>query len=209
MKTSKTAGLLAAILLWATAAHADFSANIAWASDYHYRGIFQSSSSANGGVDYETGGFYAGTWAADVGNGLEVDGYFGYGSEVGDFTYGVGFTGYYYTGDFDDTYQEVNLSAGYRFMTLEYAAGQYENFTGPTQDYGYYAFGVEKNGFYGKYAGFTQDFTGEYFEVGYGTTVAGLDLGLTLIFANKDLVGQSEESAVFTIGKSFDFSSRD
>jgi len=209
MKMTKMAGLVAALLLWATAAQADFSANIGWASDYHYRGIFQSSSSANGGVDYETGGFYAGTWAADVGDGLEVDGYFGYGSEVGDFTYGVGFTGYYYTGDFDDTYQEVNLSAGYRFVTLEYAAGQYENFTGPTQDYGYYAFGVEKNGFYGKYAGFTQDFTGEYFEVGYGTTVAGLDLGLTLIFANKDLVGQSEESAVFTIGKSFDFSSTD
>ncbi len=209
MNMTKKAGLVAAVLLWATAAHADFSANIGWASDYHYRGIFQSSSSANGGVDYQTGGFYAGTWAADVGDGLEVDGYFGYGSAVGDFTYGVGFTGYYYTGDFDDTYQEVNVSAGYRFVTLEFAAGQYENFTGPTQDYGYFAFRVENNGFYGKYAGFTQDFTGEYFEVGYETTVAGLDFGLTLIFANKDLVGQSEESAVFTIGKSFDFTGTD
>lgn len=205
MKITKTAGLLAAGLLGGTTAQADFSANIGWASDYHYRGIFQASSSANGGVDYETGGFYAGTWTADVGDGLEVDGYFGYGGEVGDFTYGVGFTGYYYTGDFDDTYQEINLSAGYGFVTLEYSAGEYENFSGPTQDYRYYALTAEKNGFYGKYAGFTQDFTGEYFEVGYGTTVAGIDLGLSLIFADKDLVGESEESAVFTVSKSFDF----
>ena len=209
MKITKTAGLLAAGLLWGTAAQADFSANIGWASDYYYRGIFQSSSSASGGLDYEGGGFYAGTWLADVGDGLEVDGYVGYGGEVGDFTYGVGFTGYYYTGDFDDTYQEINLSAGYGLVTLDYAAGQYENFTGPSQDYGYYSFTFEKSGFYGKYAGFTQDFAGEYFEVGYGTTVAGLDIGLSLIFANKDLVGQSEESAVFTIGKSFDISKAD
>ena len=31
------------------------------------------------GADYENGGFYIGTWAADVGDGLEVDYYFGYG----------------------------------------------------------------------------------------------------------------------------------
>lgn len=206
MKTTIKAGLLVAALLWGTAAQADFSANIGWASDYYYRGIFQASSSANGGIDYETGGFYAGTWAADVGDGLEVDAYFGHGWETGDFTYGVGFTGYYYTGDFDDTYQEINLNAAYGLLTLDVAVGQYEDFTGPTQDYGYYSLTIEKNGFYGKYAGFTRDFQGEYLEVGYGATVAGLDLGLTLIFANKDLVGEPDESAIFTIGKTFDLS---
>jgi uncharacterized protein (TIGR02001 family) len=205
MKITQKAGLLAAALLWGAAAQADFSANIGWASEYHYRGIFQHSSSANGGIDYESNGIYVGSWAADVGDGLEVDGYFGYGGEAGDFTYGLGFTGYYYTGDFDDTYQEINLSAGYGIVTLEYSAGQYENFSGPTQDYGYYAFTVERNGFYGKYAGFTEDFAGEYVEVGYGTTVAGLDIGLALIFANKDLLGEADESAIFSIGKSFDF----
>ena len=209
MKIIQRAGLLAAALLLGAAAQADFSANIGWASDYYYRGIFQASSSANGGIDYATGGFYAGTWAADVGDGLEVDGYLGYGWEKGDLSYGVGFTGYYYTGDFDDTYQEINLNADYGLLTFDVAVGQYENFTGPTQDYAYYAVTVEKNGFYGKYAGFTQDFGGEYVEIGYGATVGGLDVGLSLIFANKDLVGQSEESAIFTIGRSFDFSDAD
>jgi uncharacterized protein (TIGR02001 family) len=206
MKMTEQAGLLAAVLLWGSAAQADISANIGWASDYYYRGIFQASSSANGGGDYENGGFYAGTWAADVGDGLEVDGYLGYGWETGDLKYGIGFTGYFYSGDFDDTYKEINLNAGYGLVTLDVALGQYENFSGPTQDYGFYSLTIEKNGFYGKYAGFTQDFAGEYFEVGYGAMVAGLDVGLSLIFANADLVGQSEESAVFTIGKSFDFS---
>ncbi|MCH8307168.1 MAG: hypothetical protein IH930_03400 [Proteobacteria bacterium] len=205
MKKTTTAALVAALLLWAGFVNADWSANLGWASEYHYRGIFQASSSASGGLDFEQGGFYAGTWAADVGDGLEVDGYFGYGGEVGDFSYGIGFTGYYYTGDFDDTYQEINLSGGYGLVTLDVALGQYENFTGPTQDYSYYALTVEKNGFYGKYAGFSRDFMGEYVEVGYGATVAEIDLGISIIFANKDLMGVSDESAVFSIGKSFDF----
>ena len=205
MKKTTTAALVAALLLWAGFVNADWSANLGWASEYHYRGIFQASSSASGGLDFEQGGFYAGTWAADVGDGLEVDGYFGYGGEVGDFSYGIGFTGYYYTGDFDDTYREINLSGGYGLVTLDVALGQYENFTGPTQDYTYFALTMEKNGFYGKYAGFSRDFMGEYVEVGYGATVAEIDLGISIIFANKDLMGVSDESAVFSIGKSFDF----
>lgn len=205
MKKTTTTALVAALLLWAGFANADWSANLGWASEYHYRGIFQASSSASGGLDFEQGGFYAGTWAADVGDGLEVDAYFGYGGEVGDFSYGIGFTGYYYTGDFDDTYQEINLSGGYGLVTLDVALGQYENFTGPTQDYSYYALTVEKNGFYGKYAGFSRDFMGKYVEIGYGATVAEIDLGISIIFANKDLMGVSDESAVFSIGKSFGF----
>ena len=204
MKFTIGVGVFAVTLLWIGLAQAEVSANIGWASDYYYRGIFQASSSATGGLDYERGGFYAGTWAADVGDGLEVDAYFGYGWEHDDFSYGLGFTGYYYTGDFDDTYQEINLNAGYGMVTAEVAVGAYENFTGPTQDYVYYALSIEKGGFYGKYAGFTEDFDGEYFEIGYGASVAEFDIGLSLIFANDDLVGESEESAVFTIGKSFD-----
>jgi len=205
MHTFAKSWLATVALLVAGTASADWSANLGWASEYHYRGIFQHSSSASAGVDFEQGGFYAGTWAADVGDGLEVDGYFGYGGEVGDFSYGVGFTGYYYTGDFDDTYQEINLSGSYGIVTLDVALGEYENFTGPTQDYTYYSLTVEKSGFYGKVGGFSQDFMGEYLEVGYGTTVSKIDLGVSIIFANDDLIGESDESAVFTIGKSFDF----
>ena len=204
MNTYLKTGLLLSLLAMTGIAQADWSANLGYASEYHYRGILQKESSANGGIDFEAGGFYAGTWAADVGDGLEVDLYGGYGADVGAVSLSVGFTGYYYTGDFDDTYQEINLGAGLGSVSLDVAIGQYDNFDGPTADYTYYALTYEKNGFYGKYAGFSQDFEGEYFEFGYGTTVADIDLGVSLIFANDDLVGDAEESIVFTIGKSFD-----
>ena len=138
MNTSTKTAAVAALVVASAPASAEFSANLGYMSDYYFRGVFQKSSSANGGLDYEKGGFYAGVWAADVGggstgDGLEVDGYFGYGGLVGNFSYGIGFTGYYYTGDFDDTYQEINLSAGYGFVTLDVALGEYSNFGGPSR----------------------------------------------------------------------------
>ena len=192
-------------LFFASTTNAEWSANIGWASDYHYRGIFQSSSSAFAGIDYESGGFYAGTWTADVGDGLEVDGYFGFGGVLGDLSYGIGFTGYYYTGDFDDTYEEINLSVGYGIATVDVALGRYDNFGNGVQDYTFYSLTLEKNGFYGKYGGFAQDFDGDYFEFGYAATLAEVDLGLSIIFASDDLVGQADESLFFTVSKSFDF----
>lgn len=208
MHIRSKAGLIAALSMLTAAAHAEFSANVGWMSDYYYRGIFQKTSSANGGLDYSNNGFYVGTWAADVGDGLEIDGYFGYGGEINEFTYSAGFTGYYYTGDFDDTYEEINLSAGYSFLTLDYAVGRYRNFAGSTLDYNFYSVTFEYKGLYGKYAGFSQDFSGEYFEAGYGTTVADVDLGLALIVNDEDLNVFSntggDEALIFTVGKSFD-----
>lgn len=201
----KIARIALPLLLLAGTAQADLSANLGFASEYHYRGIFQKNSSASGGLDYEAGGFYAGTWAADVGDGLEVDGYFGYASELGGIDLSIGYTGYFYTGDFDDTYQEINFGTGFGPLSLDIAVGEYDNFDGPTQDYTYYALTLAgESGLYGTLAGFSQDFEGEYLELGYGATVADIDLGVALIFANDDLVGDDEESIVFTIGKSFD-----
>ena len=203
---SRKTAFIAIALLSSGIANAQWSANIGWASDYYFRGILQSPTSPSGGIDYESNGFYAGAWAADVYDGLEVDGYFGYGADVGDVSLSIGYTGYFYTGDFDDTYQEINLGAGFGIATVDVAIGQYENFDGPTQDYTYYALTLEKNGFYGKFAGFSQDADGSYFEAGYGTTVADIDLGLALLVADKDLsvTGDTNESLIFTIGKSFD-----
>ncbi len=141
-----------------TEANADWSRNIGWASDYYFCAVFQADSSANGGLDYSSGGFYAGTWAADVGDGLEVGAYF---------SYGVGFTDYYYTQDFDDTYKELNLSTGYSIATFDLAFGRYDNFDQGDQQYTYYSLTLEKEGFYGKIAGVARDFSGEYLEFGY------------------------------------------
>jgi len=203
MSTGKSTLVALALLITGTA-QADVSANLGFASDYFYRGIFQAPSSVNGGLDFEKGGFYAGTWAADVKDDLEVDGYFGYGGKIGEFGYSIGYTGYFYTGDFDDTYQEVNLGGSFGLLTLDVAVGEYDNFDGPKQDYTYYALTLERNDFYGKYSGFSQDFAGEYFEAGFSTTIADVDVGIAAIFANKDLVGTNDESLVLSISKSFD-----
>ena len=205
MKALFKIGLCAALLAASAAANAQASANIGWASEYHFRGILQKVSSASGGLDYESGGFYVGTWAADVGDGLEVDGYFGYGADVGDFSLSIGYTGYFYTGDFDDTYQEINLGGAFAGLSLDVAIGEYENFTGPTLDYTYAALTFEHEGFYGTYGTFSQDFDGAYLELGYGTTISEIDFGVALILADDDLLGgEDDESLIFTIGKSFD-----
>ena len=191
-------------ILASAAAQADWSANIGYASNYFYRGIFQAPSSASGGLDYEKGGFYAGTWVADVDLGLEVDAYFGYSGSIGDnISYGVGFTGYYYTEDFDDTYQEINLSGGFGIATVEVAIGEYD--APVKQDYTWYSLKLEKNGFYGRFAGFAQDFEGNYVELGYDFSLAEVDLGIKAILSDDDLTGEADQSMVFTIGKSFDF----
>lgn len=210
MKTFSRASLFAALLSLSGIAQADWSTNLGFVSEYHYRGIFQGDTSASGGVDYESNGFFAGTWVADVDLGLEYDVYAGYGGEVGDFGYSIGYTGYFYTDDdFDDTYQEINLGATYGIFALDVAVGRYDNFDGPRQDYTFYSLTAEHKGFYGKVGAFSQDFDGEYFEAGYGTTVREIDLGVSVIFSNEDLVGfqtggKSNEAIVFSIGKSFD-----
>ena len=57
----------------------------------------------------------------EVITGLEVDGYGGYSGEVGPVSLGVGFTGYYYTGDFDDTYEEINFNGGFGIAMVDVA----------------------------------------------------------------------------------------
>ncbi|MCZ6616983.1 MAG: TorF family putative porin [Gammaproteobacteria bacterium] len=202
------AGALLSITV-ATPAVADFSANIGLLSDYFYRGVVQNTTATtNGGLDYEQNGFYLGTWAADVEDGLEVDIFGGYGFEFdGGFSVGVGFTGYYYTGDFDDTYQEINLTAGYSIISFEYSFGEYDNFGGPDLDYDFTAVTIEKSGFYGKYGTFGDDFDGDYFEFGYGTEIGGFDTGISIVINDKNLdleTGDGTETIIFSISKSFD-----
>ena len=194
------------LLLAAPAAFADLSANVGWQSQYIYRGIPQSDSSAQGGADFESSGFYVGTWAADVDMGAEVDLYGGYNFDVSDFTFGIGATGYYYTDDFDDTYQEINLSAGYKFVTLDYAIGEYDNFDGPTLDYGFYSATFSYEGFSAIIGGFSDDFDGDYYSLSYDFTVSEVDLSLAWIYSDDKILGNSsgESNVVFSVSKSFD-----
>ncbi|MDJ0906213.1 MAG: TorF family putative porin [Woeseiaceae bacterium] len=211
MKTIHKAGLAATLLAASSVANAGWSANLGFASDYYFRGIFQKSASASGGIDYESSnGFYVGTWVADVGgdiagDGLEVDVYGGWGGSTGDFSYGVGFTGYYYTGEFDDTYQEVNLSFGYSWLTIDAAIGEYDA-SPDTLDYQFYSATIAHNGFWAQYGTFQDDFEGDYVQFGYDVTLteAEIDFGVSLLLTDDNAVGENEEALILTIGKSFD-----
>jgi len=189
----------------------DLSANIGYNSQYIYRGIPQQNSSAFGGLDLTANGFYLGTWAADVGDGIEIDYYGGYGLAVGDFNFGVGGTIYTYTGDFDDTYREVNLSAGWKWFTFDAAIGDYANFDGPTQNYQFYSVTGEYKGFYGKVGWFADDFDGTYLEGGYGNTLTVqetdlFDYAFAVIYSDSTLLGgDSDTNLVLTVSKTFDF----
>jgi hypothetical protein len=176
---------LSAVVAPATS-HAEVSANIGWVSEYIYRGIHQDDTSASAGLDYTSDvGFYAGTWGADVGDGLETDLYFGFAG--GDkFTYKIGFTGYYYTDGFDDTYEEVNVGVGYGMFALDFADGQWDGFGTPA-DYTFTSLTIapEKGPYY-KFGSFGDDFDGDYFELGYTYSMEdhGIDLSIATVYSD-------------------------
>ena len=206
-KALALASLLSASTFASTTAVAETSYNVGYVSEYYYRGIYQKNSSASAGVDFEEGGLYVGAWTADVGEGLEYDLYAGYGTEVGDVSLGIGYTGYFYTDDWDETYQEVNLSAGYGPVSIGYSIGEWDGDGGT--DYDFLEIGIDLGaGFYGTYGSFGDGFEGDYVEIGYGTTVSEIDLGVAIIFPSDDLQGDEDsdaddEAIVFSIGKSF------
>jgi hypothetical protein len=83
--------LAAALLAGAGVAQAELSANLGVASNYYFRGITQTDDKAavSGGIDYtHDSGLYLGTWMSNVDFGgkedVEVDGYAGFGGDIGD-----------------------------------------------------------------------------------------------------------------------------
>ena len=119
----------AAAALAATAsggALAETTANIGFMSDYIFRGYYQSESTPFAGIDVEAeNGLYMGAWGANVKDGLEYDLYLGYSGGGENFTWYAGVTGYYYTDEFDDSYEELNLGFTTGFLTVDYALGNY------------------------------------------------------------------------------------
>ncbi len=208
-----TIALVLLVPLGAGAQEAEVSANAGWVSQYFYRGILQKTSSASAGVDVGVGPVGVGAWAADVGDGAEVDLYGSVGVDLGEGSLSGGFTAYLYTGQFDDTYLEANFGAGYGPLSVEFSIGQYENFDGPTQDYWFAAVTAEHEGFFATVGGFGDDFTGNYGEVGYGFSAADLDWTISGIVNDSDLSGLADGDGdptsgvtlVFGVGKEFSF----
>ncbi|NOY45944.1 MAG: hypothetical protein GXP50_10925 [Deltaproteobacteria bacterium] len=102
-------------------APANFTGNVAYASDYVFRGVSQTNSNwaVQGGLDYAApAGVYVGTWASNVsfGGGVEMDLYGGFASEVSGVSYDVGVVYYAYPKSNDDpemNYYEASLRLGY------------------------------------------------------------------------------------------------
>ena len=199
--------ILAAV---AAIAQAEVTGNVGWDSKYIFRGVPQSDSSANGGVDWETDmGSYLGVWAANVDEGIEIDYYGGFRGQAGEFGYSIGATYYDYTDDFDDTYKEINLGGSWKWLSLDVAVGEYDNFDGPTLNYEYYELTAERNGFFATGGSFQNDLDGEYIKLGYTIEIVGIEATGYYVYSNKDLLGSdngSDQSIVLQVKKSFSFS---
>jgi uncharacterized protein (TIGR02001 family) len=213
------------------AQEAELTANAGFASKYYYRGLLISPTSASAGLDVAVNNFSAGTWAADLSDGAEVDLYASYGVALTDeFSVSLGGTGYFYTGapeagaGADFTYLEVNLGVGYGPISLEYSLGQYR--TGePHPKYSFIGITAEHEGLFATvgssaYAqdlgdamgdAFDKDLGLQYVEAGYGFTAADLDFSISGIWNDSLLSGQVDESAaptteltlVFGVSKTF------
>lgn len=208
----------------ATVQALELTANAGFMTDYIYRGVPQEESSVMGGLDARHQGYFLGTWAADVGDGLEVDLYGGYAGALGPVTWGLGATGYFYTDDFDDEYREINVSLGWKIFGISAAFGEYDNFAGtlPTDEQGiplpgavpageerytWLAPRVDYRGAYALAGYFGHDFTGDYYEIGYGAAIdpVAIDYRIALVHSDRDLLGgdSDDTTLVLTLSRTF------
>ena len=187
------------------------SYNVGYMSDYWYRGVYQSTSAVSFGADYENGGFYLGTWWADVDTGLEHDYYAGYGfSAMGADLY-VGATGYYYTDNFDSDYEEVNMGIAMGAVSVDHSTGKYK--TATNDSYQYTSVSLDLDAVVGLPLTLTagawggDTIKGSVWTVDYSTNFAGADVGLQVGKNDDDITGAAKYKdttfAVFTLGYSF------
>lgn len=209
--TKTTAGTLLALAvstvpMTASSEEAVLTGNAGILSDYIFRGIPQDTGVGNGGIDFEYMGFYAGTWVADVGAGIEYDLYGGYIFEFDNYYVGAGYTSYQYTDDFDAEYNEVNLYAGATFgdvaLDLEYTDGEYngifndEDGNPEGDEYTFLAATLGYKGAYLTYGDFGDDADealGHYFELGYTMEIAGFEVtGALVKTSDAEILGTDE-----------------
>ena len=121
------------------------SANLAFTSDYIWRGVSQNNShtAVQGGFDVaHTSGLSAGVWASNVDNAgasLEVDLYANYGFKVAGIDASVGYIAYSYEGNSQANFEEINISATFAGITAKVSKEISNAALGVGfSDYGYY-----------------------------------------------------------------------
>jgi uncharacterized protein (TIGR02001 family) len=181
---------------------AGVSANVAFASDYIWRGMTQTGSdpALSGGFDFESeSGFYAGIWGSNVsfseGAGSELDTYFGYGFSLGEVGVDVSYVDFGYPGDSGLDFQEIGVALSYGDFGVGYYSGQDGAPDYMDLSYSMGDFSVS----YGDY-----DTYGTNFALGYGFACGEYDCGLTYSDFSSDSVDLMDEDAlVFSVSASF------
>ncbi|MDB4542889.1 TorF family putative porin [bacterium] len=231
------------------------SGNVALTTDYRFRGISQSDESPaiQGGFDAEFGpGFYVGVWGSSVdfdtndnsedGDGnpivpvegydgsLELDGYVGWATDIGDTDFGIDLTYYYYAYPGDDgpdgDYQEFHVKGSWRDLSLGVAYS--DDYYAETDEFWYisgdYSFGLFSDmltidlhvGYNilddeGGFLAADEDGKNEdgYTDYSVGVTYSWASVDFTLAYVGTDLddddvfgTDWADDTAVFTISKS-------
>ena len=193
---------------------AELSANAGLVSNYVFRGLTQTDDgvAVQGGLDYSNeSGFYAGTWASTVdngvGDGLEIDLYAGFAGEMDGFGYDIGFIDYEYTDDkfFDGAFREVMMSGSYGPASLAYYMG--DDTSAGDNDYTYLEVGVDfelpsevgMSVHFGSWEPDTGASVTDY-SLGASKSFEGFDLGAA--FTSED--GTDEDEFFISVSKSFD-----
>ena len=173
------------------------SANVAFTSDYVWRGMTQSDGPAiQGGFDFEDkSGFYAGIWGSNVnfndGAGSELDYYAGYGLSLGEVGVDIGYIAFDYpqnqTGlDFEEIY--LGLSFGNLDLTLASGLDGAPDYTEVSYALGRVSFT------YGEY-----DDYGDNITVSYSYSCGSYDCGMTAYDFTDGGYGSDEDGIYFSI----------
>lgn len=192
----------------ATAQEVDVTANVGWVSTYIFRGIPQKVSSASAGLDLVAGPLSLGTWAADVGDGNEIDAYGRFSFTAGDFNLAVGGTAYFYTGDFDNTYLEGNFEAAYGPVSLAFAYGTHD--VDPSAEYWFLGLTGAHKGFsltVGRFAYDDDDASsGNFGQLSYDFSLSDLlDVSVAWVASDDVLsgLGRVDHTLVLGLSKTF------
>lgn len=199
----------------------DVSANVAYTSDYRFRGVSLSDNNfaIQGGIDAaHESGVYVGTWASsidDIGSETELDLYGGYGFAAGELSFDVGVIGYFYPGADDTTYYElygsVSGEAGIVSLTGGVAYAPEQDNIGDDDNlyiYGDAGFPLGESPLsVGLHLGWEDGAFGDEkldYSVSVGGSAAGLDIAVAYIDTeNADGFGDiSDPAFVLTVGKS-------
>ena len=193
--------LLLLITLVSLPSYSAVSANVAFASDYIWRGMTQSDGPAmSGGFDYASdGGFYAGIWGSNVnfndGAGSELDYYAGYGFSVGDVGVDIGYIAFDYPENQTGLdFEEIYLGLSFGDLGLLFASGQ-----DGAPDYTEISYGIGNFGVsYGQYDDYGDNLLLSYgFDCGsYGCSIAYSDF-------SDDGYGGDEDALVFSVSAEF------